>query len=118
MIRFSHFKPCDEIISLSFNLKDPDFSLTLTSIKIKMHSVKKSVRRSMRKMRAGKQVSLLDRELNEFQVEVENFKLYKDFHFRNASMSFRQVSDGRSLSDLGTASRKVAVITSRIWSGN
>ena len=41
-----------------------------------MHSVKKSVRRSMRKMRAGKQVSLLDRELNEFQVEVENFKLY------------------------------------------
>ena len=30
-----------------------------------MHSVKKSVRRSMRKMRAGKQVSLLDRELND-----------------------------------------------------
>ena len=39
-----------------------------------MHSVKKSVRRSMRKMRAGKQVSLLDRELNEFQVEGREFE--------------------------------------------
>ena len=74
-----------------------------------MHSVKKSVRRSMRKMRAGKQLSLLDRELNEFQVNNQK-TLKKCFIriFRNASMSFRPVSDERSRSDLEMASRKAA----------
>ena len=75
----------------------------------------------MRKMRAGKQVSLLDRELNEFQVRDRGreFETFKSFAlFRNALTSFRQVSDGRSRSDLETASRKVAATTSRIWSEN
>ena len=38
--------------------------------------------------------------------------------FRNASMSFRLVSDAKSRSDLEMASRRAAVTTSRTWRGN
>ena len=71
-------------------------------------------------MRAGKQMSLLDRELNEFQANNQktfNLNLIRRI-FRNASMSFRPVSDVKSRSDLEMASRKAAATTSITWRGS